>query len=325
MDASGLAAALPAAPRVENWPALPVAEWQDTRDTLHLWTQVVGKLRLALAPAVNHWWQVPLYVTARGLTTSLMPHPSGLGVEVVLDLTGHRLLVQTTDGAERRMVLEPRSVADFSGEFRGHLRDLGVDAPLHGTPVEVTDAVPFADDHDHASYDADAVHRFWTSLVSAHRVLSVFRGRWRGKASPVHFFWGAFDLATTRFSGRAAAPHPGGVPNCPDWVMAEAYSEEVSSCGYWPGGASEGAFYAYTYPEPPGYRQHPIEPAAARYDDALGEFLLPYADVRTAADPDAHLLRFLTTTHDAAAATGHWPEPVSGPAPGMPRAAAQGD
>jgi Family of unknown function (DUF5996) len=314
MDSPAPAATALATPRVEGWPALPVAEWQDTRDTLHLWTQVVGKTRLALAPAVNHWWQVPLYVNARGLTTSLMPHPSGLGVEVVLDLTGHQLVVQTTNGAERRMALEPRSVADFHGEFRSHLGELGVDVPLYGTPVEVAEAVPFAEDHDHASYDADAVHRFWTSLVSAHRVLSVFRGRFRGKASPVHFFWGAFDLATTRFSGRAAAPHPGGVPNCPDWVMAEAYSEEVSSCGYWPGGASEGAFYAYTYPEPAGYRQHPVEPATAAYDGALGEFLLPYADVRTAPDPDQHLLRFLTSTHDAAATTGHWPEPVTGPA-----------
>jgi hypothetical protein len=232
-------------------------------------------------------------------------------MEVVLDLTDHQLLVQTTNGWERRMVLEPRSVADFHGEFTAHLRELGVDAPIHGTPVEVTEAVPFAEDHEHASYDADAVHRFWASLVSTHRVLSLFRGRFRGKASPVHFFWGAFDLATTRFSGRAAAPHPGGVPNCPDWVMTEAYNEEVSSCGYWPGGASEGIFYAYSYPEPRGYRQHVIEPATAAYDDALGEFVLPYADVRAAADPDQHLLRFLTSTHDAAAATGHWPEPVT--------------
>jgi hypothetical protein len=307
-----------AATGAQGWPALPVAGWQDTRDTLHRWTQVVGKVRLALAPEVNHWWQVPLYVTARGLTTSLVPYGSGLGLEVQFDLTDHRLLVHTTNGATRRMALEPRSVADFHREFRSHLRELGVDVPIRPVPVELPDAIPFDEDSEHASYDADAVHRFWTSLVSAHRVLSVFRGRFRGKASPVHFFWGAFDLATTRFSGRAAPPHPGGVPNCPDRVMEEAYSEEVSSCGYWPGGATEGAFYAYAYPEPPGYRESTVEPAAAAYDGALGEFLLPYADVRTAADPDAHLLRFLTSTHDAAAATGDWPAPPATPA--RPRA-----
>ncbi|MGY1670503.1 DUF5996 family protein [Geodermatophilus sp. SYSU D00710] len=312
MDAT--APAPVAGPAVEGWPALPVAAWQDTRDTLHLWTQVVGKVRLALAPAVNHWWQVPLYVTARGLTTSLVPHPGGLGLEVVLDLTDHRLLVHTTNGATRAMALEPRSVADFHAEFRAHLRELGVDAPIGRTPVELPEAIPFDEDHEHASYDAAAVHRFWTSLVSAHRVMSVFRGRWRGKASPVHFFWGAFDLATTRFSGRAAPRHPGGVPNCPDRVMVEAYSEEVSSCGYWPGGAAEGAFYAYAYPEHLGYREAAVEPAPATYDAGLGEWLLPYADVRAAADPDAHLLRFLTSTHDAAAATGHWPAPVGAPA-----------
>jgi hypothetical protein len=314
VDAPAPAPAPVAGPRQDGWPALPVAGWQDTRDTLHLWTQVVGKVRLALAPPVNHWWQVPLYVTARGLTTSLMPHPSGLGVEVVLDLTGHELLVQTTDGAARRMALEPRSVADFHQEFRSCLRALGVDVPINRTPVEVAEAIPFDEDHTHDSYDADAVHRFWTSLVSGHRVLGEFRSRFRGKASPVHFFWGAFDLATTRFSGRAAAPHPGGVPNCPDWVMTEAYSEEVSSCGYWPGGASEGVFYAYAYPEPPGYRQSAVEPAAAAFDETLGEFVLPYADVRAAADPDAYLFRFLTSTHDAAVATAHWPEQVGGSA-----------
>jgi hypothetical protein len=300
-------------PRLDGWPALPVAAWQETRDTLHLWTQVVGKVRLALAPMENHWWQVPLYVNARGLTTSLMPVKGGLGVEVVFDLSDHRLLISTTRGAVRRMVLEPRSVADFHREFRAHLGDLGVDVRINRTPVEVVEAIPFDEDHTHASYDADAVHRFWISLVSAHRVLSVFRGRFRGKASPVHFFWGAFDLATTRFSGRAAPRHPGGVPNCPDRVMTEAYSEEVSSCGYWPGGATEGAFYAYAYPEPPGYRGHAVEPATAAFDDVLGEFVLPYADVRTAADPDELLLRFLTSTHDAAATTGRWPAAVPAP------------
>ena len=295
----------------DPWPALPLADWQDTRDTLHLWTQVVGKVRLALAPAVNHWWHVPLYVDARGLTTSLMPLGDGAGLEVVFDLTAHELQLLTTRGVRRRMALEPRSVADFAAEFRSHLDALGVHVPINPMPVEIAGAVPFDRDHEHASYDADAVHRFWTSLVSAHRVLSAFRGGWRGKASPVHFFWGAFDLAVTRFSGRPATPHPGGVPHCPDWVMTEAYSDEVSSCGYWPGGADEGVFYAYAYPEPAGYRSARVAPASARFDEALGEFVLPYADVRRAADPDAVLLEFLTATHEAAVTTGSWPGPVS--------------
>jgi len=239
-----------------------------------------------------------------------MPY-RGRGVEVVFDLTAHELQLLTTRGERRRMTLEQRSVADFTAEFRAHLTALDVEVPINRMPVELVDAIPFDEDTVHASYDADAAHRFWTSLVSAHRVLSEFRGGWRGKASPVHFFWGAFDLAVTRFSGRPATPHPGGVPNCPDWVMTEAYSDEVSSCGYWPGGADEGVFYAYASPEPAGYRQAAVEPAGARFDGSLGEFVLPYADVRQAADPDAHLLRFLTSTHEAAAATAEWP-PAAG-------------
>jgi hypothetical protein len=297
----------PALVPTDPWPALPLAQWQDTRDTLHRWTQVVGKVRLALAPAANHWWHVPFYVDGVGLTTSLMPY-RGIGVEIVFDLTAHELLLRTTAGGRRRLALEPRSVADFTAEFRSALAELGLDVPFHPVPVELPDAVPFDEDTEHASYDADAVHRFWTSLVSAHRVLSRFRAGFSGKASPVHFFWGAFDLAVTRFSGRPAPTHPGGVPNCPDRVMVEAYREEVSSCGYWPGGAAEGAFYAYAYPEPAGYRQHPVAPPAAGFDASLGEFLLPYADVRTAADPDALLLEFLTSTHAAAETTGGWPE-----------------
>lgn len=299
-----------AATAQEGWPALPLDRWRDTRDTFHLWTQIVGKLRLALAPHVNHWWHVPLYVDARGLTTSLMPY-GRLGVEVVLDLTAHRLELLTTDGRRREMRLEPRSVADFHAEFRAHVADLGLDVPVGRAPVEIPEVIPFADDEVHAAYDADAVHRFWVSLVSAARVLGEFRAGYRGKASPVHFFWGGFDLATTRFSGRPAPPYPGGVPHCPDWVMREAYTEEVSSCGYWPGGSPEGSFYAYAYPEPPGYREQAVVPDGARYDEALGEFLLPYADVRQAADPDDHLLGFLRSTHAAAATTGRWPEPAS--------------
>jgi hypothetical protein len=277
-----------------------------------LWTQVVGKVRLALAPPTNHWWHVPLYVCTRGLTTSLMPHGRS-GLEITFDFVTHELAIRTTEGAGRRMALEPRSVADFHAELCSHLGELGVHAPINRKPVELVEAIPFDEDDAHASYDADAVHRFWVSLVSAHRVLSTFRGQFRGKASPVHFFWGAFDLAVTRFSGRPAPAHPGGIPNCPDWVMVEAYSEEVSSCGYWPGGASEGIFYAYSYPEPAGYRQHPVRPASASFDGALGEFVLPYADVRAAPDPDDLLLEFLQSTDNAAVITGGWPDPVSRP------------
>ena len=299
-------------PGEDPWPALPVAQWQSSRDTLQLWTQVVGKVRLALAPPENHWWHVTLYVDSVGLTTSLMPY-RGRGVEAVVDLTAHERRIRTTDGATRRMALEPRSVADFHAEFRARLTEVGVDVPINRRPVEVVDAVPFDEDTEHASYDRDAVHRFWTSLVSAHRVLSRHRGQFTGKASPVHFFWGGFDLATPRFSGRPAPPYPGVVPNCPPWVMTEAYSQEVSSCGYWPGGAAEGVFYAYAYPEPPGYRQHPVEPGSTSFDESLGEFVLPYADVRTAVDPDALVRRFLTSTHVAAVATAAWPDQVAGP------------
>jgi Family of unknown function (DUF5996) len=282
------------------WPQLPVQRWAATRDTLHLWTQVVGKVRLALAPKANHWWHVPLYVNGVGLTTSLMPY-QGIGVEIVFDFVTHRLLIVTTTGASRQLVLAPRSVADFYAEFRSHLDGLGLDVPINVRPVEVAESIPFPDDVEHASYDSTAVHDFWLTLVHAHRVLSRFRGEFAGKASPVHFFWGGFDLAVSRFSGRPAAAHPGGVPNCPDRVMVEAYSQEVSSCGYWPGGAPEGAFYSYVYPEPAGYKDHPVRPDGAGYDVALGEFLLPYAQVRAAGDPDAFLLEFLRSTWQAAA------------------------
>ena len=288
-----------------GWPQLPVSDWSDTRDTVHMWTQIVGKVRLALAPPVNHWWHVPLYVNAVGLTTSLMPY-RGAGVEIVFDFTAHALHIRTTWGATRVMALEPRSVADFYAEFGAHLSALGIEVPIMPRPVEVVDAIPFAEDTLHASYDPEAIHTFWACLVNADRVLTRFRGRYRGKASPVHFFWGAFDLAVTRFALRPAPPHPGGIPNCPDWVMTEAYSEEVSSCGYWPGGSGEGLFYSYAYPEPAGFRTYAVEPSAAYYDDELREFVLPYTDVRTAEDPDAHLLRFLESTADAAATLARW-------------------
>jgi Family of unknown function (DUF5996) len=289
-----------------RWPAVPLDQWQPTRDTVHLWTQIVGKTRLALGPPVNHWWGCTLYVTARGLTTSLMPY-SGGGAEIEFDFTGHELTIATTAGAIRRIKLEPRTVADFYAEYRSRLADLGIDAAITTMPNEIPGAIPFDADTVHADYDAEAMHRFWLSLVSAHRVMSRFRGGFRGKASPVHFFWGAFDLAATRFSGRLAPRHPGGIPNCPDSVMREAYSDEVSSCGYWPGGAAEGVFYSYAYPVPDGFSEQPVTPDAAYYDHQLGEFVLPYAAVRAASDPDHYLLGFLDTTFQAAYHTAGWP------------------
>jgi hypothetical protein len=270
-----------------------------------MWTQVVGKVRLALEPTLNHSWQVPLYVSARGLTTSLMPY-GARGLEMEFDFHRHELRIRTTDGDTRQVRLEPRSVADFHVETMSRLRELDVAVTILPRPVEVPVAIPFPEDETHASYDAEYAHRFWLSLVQAKRVFSVFRSRFVGKASPVHFFWGAFDLAVTRFSGRPAPKHPGGVPNTPDRVMQEAYSQEVSSCGYWPGGAAEGAFYAYAYPEPDGFQARPIAPQGAHYDRALGEFLLPYELVRTAADPDATLSTFLQATYEAAAELGGW-------------------
>jgi uncharacterized protein DUF5996 len=288
-----------------GWPEIPVAAWEDTRDTLHMWTQVVGKVRLALEPLVNHWWQTTLYVTARGLTTSLMPY-GARGIEMEFDFHRHLLDIRTTDGGERQVRLEPRSVADFYAETMARLAELDVVVKIFPLPSEVPVAIPFPEDETHASYDAAYAHRFWLALVQAKRVFTEFRSPFIGKVSPVHFFWGAFDLAVTRFSGRTAPPHPGGIPNCPDWVTQEGYSHEVSSCGYWPGGAGEGVFYAYAYPEPAGFREWPVLPEGASYDAALGEFLLPYEAVRTADDPDDTLLSFLQTTYEAAAELAGW-------------------
>jgi len=290
----------------QSWPSLPLEEWQPTRDTVHLWTQMVGKTRLALAPRLNHWWSCTLYVSARGLTTSLMPYAGG-GAEIEFDFTAHELTIATTGGAVRRMALAPRSVADFYAEYRAQLDDLGIDVPIRTMPNEIPGAIPFDADDIHDQYDAAAMHRFWTSLVDADRVMSRFRAGFRGKASPVHFFWGGFDLAVTRFSGRPAPRHPGGIPHCPDWVMAEAYSDEVSSCGYWPSGGGEGIFYSYAYPTPAGFDSCPVTPEAAYYDKQLGEFVLPYTAVRAAADPDAYLLEFLESTFQAARTTANWP------------------
>ena len=287
------------------WPALTIDKWADTRDSVHLWTQIVGKVRMALEPMTNHWWQVTLYVSARGLTTSLM-HAGDRGLEAEFDFLAHQLELRTTDGAVRRVALEPRSVASFYSETMKALDELAIPVQIVPRPNEVVDAIPFDEDEVHRSYDPDAAHQFWLALVQMHRVLSVFRSRFIGKASPVHFFWGGADICTTRFSGRPAPKHRGGVPNCPDYVQEAAYSHEVSSCGYWPGGGDEGAFYAYAYPEPAGFAEWPVEPAGARYDEALGEFVLPYELVRTARRPDEELLRFFQTTYDAAADPGNW-------------------
>jgi hypothetical protein len=288
------------------WPEIPVAAWESTRDTLQLWTQIVGKVRLAHSPLANHWWNVTLYVTARGLTTSLMWTDDGRGFQIDFDFVAHRLEITVTDGQRRVLALEPRSVADFHAEVVARLAELGIAARVWRMPVEIEGAIPFDEDHEHASYDREYVERFWRVLVTSTHVFNEFGTTFVGKASPVHFFWGAIDLAYTRFSGRTAPRHPGGAPNCAPYVMEEAYSQEVSSCGYWPGGGAEGAYYAYTYPEQAGYRDARVTPAAARYDEQLGEFLLPYEAVRTSADPRATLLGFLQSTYDAAADRGGW-------------------
>jgi len=288
------------------WPELPVEKWQPTRDTLFLWLQIVGKVRIARTPLLNHWWNSPLYLTARGLTTSLMPAEGGRSFSIDLDLLEHRLDVNTTRGELRSVELSPRSVSDFYAELTGMLAAMELGTEIWPVPVELSDAIPFPDDDTHHSYDAAAVTAFWRTLVEIERVFNVFRARFVGKSSPVHLFWGALDLATTRFSGRPAPPHPGRVPNCGPHVMREAYSHEVSSCGYWPGGDGEGLFYSYSYPEPDGYRAHPTGPDGGEFDEELGEFVLPYTAVRTAPDPDAVLLDFLQRTYEAAAVTGDW-------------------
>jgi hypothetical protein len=289
------------------WPDLTLSRWEDTRDTLHMWIQIVGKVRLGLMPMINHWWQVPLYVSSRGLTTSLIP-VGDRGLEIEFDFVDHVLELRTTDGHNRRIALQPQSVAAFFAATRSALDELGVDVHVYPKPSEVAVAIPFDEDEVHHSYDPDAAHRFWLALVQMHRVMLQFRARFIGKVSPVHFFWGGPDLCTTRFSGRPAPKHGGGVPNCPDWVQEMAYSHEVSSCGFWPGGSDEGSFYAYAYPQPDGFADWPVTPPAY-FDTALGEFLLPYTAVRTAADPDTLLLSFLQSTYEAAADLAAWDRP----------------
>jgi len=290
-------------PTTGGWPRLRVADWTDTRDTLHLWTQIVGKIRMAHSPAINHWWHVTLYVSPRGLTTSAIPYRDGV-FDLEFDFLDHQLRLQTSDGRRRQIALAPRSVADFYHETMQMLDDVDISTRIHATPNEVDPAIPFADDDQHAAYDQGAAELFWRQLMQASRVMTMFRSRFTGKVSPVHFFWGGMDLACTRFSGRPAPPHPGGAPNCPSWVMREGYSHELASCGFWPGGGAEGAFYAYAYPEPPGYAEAFVGPADTRYE--AGEFLLPYETVASATDPDRVLTEFLDTTYAAAADQGHW-------------------
>ena len=290
----------------DDWPALPLASWSGTYETLHMLTQIVGKTRLALAPMENHWWQVALYVTERGLTTSVMPY-NARAVTVDFDFLAHAVVLRTSDGDSRTIPLVPRTVAAFYGAYMSALSSLGVDVKLHPVPVEVPVAIPFVDDTEHAEYDGAAAQRWWKVMLQTDRVMKRFRGGFDGKASPVHFFWGSFDIAATRFSGRGAPLHPGGAPNCPDYVMQEAYSRECSSCGFWPGGAGqEAAFYSYAYPEPGGYSTQPVQPADAYYDQTMKEFILPYDAVRTADAPDERLLAFLQSTYDAAAGCGDW-------------------
>jgi hypothetical protein len=289
------------------WPELPFAAWSDTCNTLHLWTQVVGKVRLSKSPWINHSWHVTLYVTVRGLTTS--PIPDGRRqFQIDFDFIDHRLLVSVSDGQMRSVPLVPMTVADFYAELMGLLADLGIAAHVHELPNEVPDPIPFSEDRIHAAYDAAYANRYWRVLLQADRIFNEFRARFTGKCSPVHFFWGSNDLAVTRFSGRPAPAHPGGVPHLPDPVTREAYSQEVSSAGFWPGGGpiDHAAFYAYAYPVPAGFGDAKVQPAEAYFHETLGEFLLPYDAVRTAADPDAALLAFLQSTYEAAADLAGW-------------------
>lgn len=291
----------------EAWPALPLDAWQDTYATLHLWTQMVGKTRLALSPAENHWWHVALYVTPRGLSTSPIPHGDDT-FEVAFDFIDHQLVVRTSDGRTASMPLAPRTTADFYRDYVALLGSLGIHAHIRPIPAELPEVIPFAEDHVHASYDPDSAERCWRAMVQVDRVLKRFRGQFLGKSSPVHFWWGAFDLACTRFSGRTAPRHPGGIPNLPDYVAVEGYSHECISAGWWPGGngVDEPCFYAYAYPEPEGCPEAAVRPAAAHYHLGLREWILPYEAVRTAPDPDAALLDFLQSTWAAAADLGGW-------------------
>lgn len=289
------------------WPKLPaLADWRKTADTVHMWSQIVGKIRLELGPWINHSWGSALYVTTRGVTTSPIPYEDR-SFAIDFDFVDHLLSVSASDGDQRRFALRPMTVATFYRELMDALGELGIRVDIFTRPVEVEVAIPFESNTRDASYDADAIHRFWQALVQTDRVFNAFRARFSGKVSPVHLFWGSFDLAVTRFTGRTAPTHPGGAPNCADWVMEEAYSHELHSAGFWAGaGLGEAAFYAYSYPAPDGFAGYPVQPAAAYFHKDLGEFVLPYEAVRNADSPDDALMAFLQTTYEAAAETGHW-------------------
>jgi len=293
--------------RSEAWPPLPLEAWTDTYATLHMWTQIVGKVRLARSPWTNHSWHVTLYVTARGLTTS--PIPYGVRTfQIDFDFISHQVTLHSSDGLSGRVVLQPQSVATFYASLMAEMGKLDLHVNINRTPNEVADPIPFEEDETHREYDAAYANRFWRVLVQADRIFKEFRARFVGKCSPVHFFWGAPDLAVTRFSGRRAPKHPGGVPNLPDWVAREAYSEEVSSCGFWPGGGPipYAAFYSYAYPEPAGFAASSVQPGGAFYSSDLREFILPYDIVRESESPDETLLEFLQTTYAAAANLAKW-------------------
>ena len=291
------------------WPQ-PPRDWDATRATFHLWTQVIGKIRLACTPVISHWWNAPLYVTASGLTTSLVPDRAGRGFQIDLDLIDHQLIIATTDGVRRAHPLGPQSVADFYRAVMGLLDELDLSVDIWTMPVEIEGAIPFDQDHEHASYDSVAVQRSWRALIESQRIFELFRHRYLGKTSSVHLFWGALDLASSRFSGRAAPLHRGGASHCGPHVMHEAYSREVSSCGYWPGPNGEGSYYSYAYPEPDGFSDATVLPAEAGYDLDLGEFTLAYKAVQTASDPDVTLLQFLQSTYDVAADLASGPQPA---------------
>jgi len=290
-----------------DWPSLSLEHWQDSYSTLHLWSQIVGKVRLAQTPWINHSWHVPFYVSARGLTTSAIPHQRET-FQIDFDFIDHQLIILASDGRKEHFSLEPMSVADFYEKTMSSLARLGFDVTIYPRPVEIPDPImSFDEDTRLAAYDKESVTRFWRILTQVNRVFAEFRSRFHGKVSPVHFFWGAFDLAVTRFSGRTAPKHPGGVPNCADWVMEEAYSHEVSSAGFWPGaGLGEPAFYAYAYPAPEGFEDYPVKPETAYFHAELGEFILPYDALRNAENPDSALMDFLQTTYEAAAVLANW-------------------
>ncbi len=286
----------------ECWPTLPLDSWKDTYATLHMWAQMVGKVRLRLTPLVNHWWNVALYVTARGLTTSRIPYGQR-AFELRFDFLRHQLVLETSDGIVKTLALEPRAVADFYQEFMAMLRSAGIEVKIWRMPVEIPNPIAFDQDRAHSSYDPAAVEKFWRILLSVDAVFSEFRSGFIGKSSPVHFFWGSFDLAVTRFSGRRAPERPGA-----DAMTREAYSHEVSSVGFWPGSGEikDAAFYSYTVPEPPGFKQALVRPNAAHYETQLGEFILMYEDVRKSESPTASLLEFCQSTYEAGASLGNW-------------------